>query len=676
MRKEIYPEPRRTSSDLYVLTLSMLKVGGGWGKSLTDPTMKSDCFKRVLALNPHHKGARAMLDGSPVIVAESSTTSTSQPLTETSTPSDHPGSSPRSKAASPRVGIVAGIALGLVTGGLLLAALLLSGALDKAASSLSIALTGSTAPSEGFGPVITLPSTWTPTATLTPAPPTRTPTITVITKTYEQRLIDAKSDIEIAESLTTQGKFAEAVLAWDSVLRVLPEYGEGYYQRARVSLELMGNQRVHSEYRALLDQAYQDIDMAIALSPVVNGDHFYTRFQILDRLAAEEVFTINQTQIWLLALENLQRSLALGNTVPFSEQSLPFAFAALGEGRKGLSETERLIRARGPSAPPSCTLITALAENYEVTEQFSEALRRIDGIVDDCPTARALRDRAWILYNLGRLVEARAQLNEMIEKEPDYGGWRYYLRALISYDQGKFDEAQSDLAVGESQTWYREGIYAYLVGRFALADGDKEGAIELLRYAEATLGIIGTGPFGRRIVRELAALGASPYEITPQVIIPSTPMPTLQPTITPRPLSASSASTPPGTRLVNMTTGIGPQLLRPDDFLALRFQASSRLSFDTIESLTVYLITSSPQGIPTLQVSPWNPKDGGSGLVDSPVWGANPVRNPEMYLTSDGDFFLEIHNWGQKAIQFDNIGIILVVRQKDGTRATYGLGEN
>jgi ABC-type phosphate transport system substrate-binding protein len=52
------------------------------------------------------------------------------------------------------------------------------------------------------------------------------------------------------------------------------------------------------------------------------------------------------------------------------------------------------------------------------------------------------------------------------------------------------------------------------------------------------------------------------------------------------------------------------------------------------------------------------------------------VKYPERYVTRDGDFFLEIHNWGDEAIQLDNLGIILVVRQKDGTRATFGLGEN
>jgi hypothetical protein len=264
----------------------------------------------------------------------------------------------------------------------------------------------------------------------------------------------------------------------------------------------------------------------------------------------------------------------------------------------------------------------------------------------------------------------------MIEKNPYYGGGRYYLRALISYDEGRLDEALSDLDFGEGQTWGRAGIYSYLRGRFALEDGDKMSAIELLQYAEASLGPVGTGPFIRRIERELASLGASPLTVTPQVLVPGTPMPTLIPTITPRPMPAGLAATPPGTRLVDMSTGTGPLLLRPDDFPSFHFQTSSRMKYDSVESLTIYMVTSSPIGIPTFQVSPWNPVDGGFGLVDNPVWGANPVRYPERYLTPGGDFFVSVHNWGEQTIQLDNLGVILIVRLKDGTRVTFGLGEN
>jgi hypothetical protein len=247
---------------------------------------------------------------------------------------------------------------------------------------------------------------------------------------------------------------------------------------------------------------------------------------------------------------------------------------------------------------------------------------------------------------------------------------------LISYDEGKLDEARSDLLFGMGQTWGRAGIYSYLQGRLALEEGDPTSAIEHLQFAHASLGPVGTRPLIRRIERELAGLGAAPLTITPQVLIPSTPMPTLASTITPRPMPAGLAPTPPGTRLVDMTTGTGPLLLRPNDFPSLRFQSSSRLEYDSIESLTIYLVSSSPIGIPTLQVSPWNPVDGGWGLVDGPVWGANPVDYPERYVTPGGDFFVSVHNWGEQAIQLDNLGVILMVRLKDGSRATFGLGEN
>jgi len=669
-----------------LVVLAPLDAEGWWwlGQSLTNPAQREDCFRRVLVLNPHHQGARATLEASGFPPSPPAS-ATPPPQVSSAAPSDRPSAGSPPKARPTRLPVGVGLVFGLLAGGLVLAILLLSGVVDQAASGLASVLRGASGPSGGGVPGIALPSAWTPTFTSTPAPPTRTPiptfatltpTIAIETETYERRLLGAESEIARAEALTTQEKYAEAVLAWDDVLRQLPEYGEGYYQRANVEMKLMGNQRIQNEFRALLDQAHEDIDLAIALSPVVTGDHFYTRFLVLNSLALDEPFFVDRKPIWLIGLENLKRSLALGNSIPFSEQDLPYAYAALGDGNRARDEALRLIRARGPSAPPSCNLNTALAESYEILEQFGEALNRIDIAIGVCPTERALYHRALILYNLGRLAEAHAQLDEMIERSPEYGGGRYYLRSLISYDEGKVDEARTDLAIGEGNTWSREGLHAYLAGRFALADGDEDLAVDLLRYAQGTLGPIGTGPLVRRIGRELAALEASPYVATPRVALEATPMPTLQATITPRALTAGLAPTPPGSRIVDMTTGTGPLLLRSNDFPSFRFQPSTRIRYDTIESLTVLLISSSPQGVPTLQVSPWNPEEGGWGQVDSPVWGANPVMFPERYLAPNGDFFFSVRNWGDEAIQLDNIAVILVVRQPDGTRTTYGLGEN
>lgn len=665
----------------------------GWwwlGQSLPDQAKRGECFRRVLALNPSHEGARQMLaaSGDP---SAGGTAPRDRPAAASNTPVSTAGT-PMTIEAAPaprRIGRSLGLAIGIVSGllvfGLMCGLLSRLGGLDAAARAM-LPFVGSGLPQVGeVTPAIYLPQVWTPTATRSPGPATATPepetaataTPPVLgTETYEQRLLAASGDLQRAATLAAQEKYAESVLAWDEVLRQVPDYGEGHYQRARVNLELTENQRMLSEYQSLLWQAYEDIDLAISLGPVVTGDHYYTRFQILDLLAVDEPYFSDRKQIWTIALENLERSLVLGNSFAFSERALPFLYAALGDWRKGLEETQRQIRARGPSAPQSCDLNTALAENYQVAGRYSDALRHIDIAIGVCPTYRALLNRARILYNLGRFREARSQLDAMIEKDPEYGGERYFMRALISLDEGKLDEARSDWEFGSGQTWSTDGLYAYLAGSFAAAEGDVEQAIEWLRYAYATLGPVGTTPLLRRIESELDELGSTPIMATPRGLLVATSMPTLEPSITPRSPGLQMAPTPPDTRLVDMRYGTGPLLIRPGDFPSFRFQPSSRVTYDTVESLTVYLLGPSPMGIPTLQLSPWDPEQGGSGLIDSPVWGANPVRHPESYLTPSGDFFLSLRNWGEKPIQLDNLGVILVVRQKDGTRVTYGLGEN
>jgi hypothetical protein len=77
----------------------------------------------------------------------------------------------------------------------------------------------------------------------------------------------------------------------------------------------------------------------------------------------------------------------------------------------------------------------------------------------------------------------------------------------------------------ERHTWYRGGFLAYVQAQFALDDGDKKEAINLLQLAEASLDPV-HNPFRRKIQRQLAGLGARPISPTPSVFLgEETPFP-------------------------------------------------------------------------------------------------------------------------------------------------------
>jgi tetratricopeptide (TPR) repeat protein len=132
------------------------------------------------------------------------------------------------------------------------------------------------------------------------------------------------------------------------------------------------------------------------------------------------------------------------------------------------------------------------------------------------------------LYQLERLEEALAVISESLESKPEFQGYRYYLRALIYYDMGETDLARADLETGSYYTWERSALYAYVSGKMALEEGQRDAGIAQLQLAEASLDH-NFSLLRMRIIEELAQLGAEPLSITPSITIASTPIPINQP---------------------------------------------------------------------------------------------------------------------------------------------------
>jgi len=159
-------------------------------------------------------------------------------------------------------------------------------------------------------------------------------------------------------------------------------------------------------------------------------------------------------------------------------------------------------------------------------------------------------DQARILYSMGRREDALAILNESLTASPSYSGDRYYLRAVILAEQGKVEEAQSDLNTGINQTWVRGGLLSYARGKIALARGDKQQALQYFLDAEQTYTF--EGPLVRQIGDDIRALGGTvatsapaPLQVTPLpfIIGTSTPVPimTIYPITT---LPVATSATP------------------------------------------------------------------------------------------------------------------------------------
>ncbi len=536
----------------------------GWfwlGLVCQSSEQRSYCFKRVLALNPSNAKARELLNmptpqadpaspthSAPPVVSSQQSPPTAPtlgeiPLSASSSlaPTPHPiaqeGPVSEVKHGNTVEKILTAIIaclLMIVLCGSVLGYLSItrppSQLLDRVAAAIwSPTPTPTTSVTPSITPTPATTDTLTPTPELTSS---QTP-VSISSPTLDGASRSAKAEpfIEQARVLMYKDMQLEAIAEWDQVITLLPESADAYYQRASCYLKLVPNQHSRDLYLDYLNSALADLDQAIALDPG-KGDYYVARSHVYERLAVEEEYRPNYLRLKELALENSRVANQLGNTEPDSERSPAFELIDLGRCEEGITEAHQLIVEHGPSAPPSAGLNNALAQGYLCLGQLDKALEHINLAIELYPEWRKTWTKSVILYNMGRLDEALALLNDDIEQSPNYAGYRYFLRAAIYAEQGKLAEAEADIEFGYGQTWGYYGITPYAEGRLALKRNDRATALERFQYAEASMSYE-YGPLIKRIQSEIADLGGQPLTVTPKAVM-STSIPTPLITATPR----------------------------------------------------------------------------------------------------------------------------------------------
>ena len=580
---------------------------------------------------------------------------TAKPLTNQVEPAQH--SHPRKSSPLSLAALIGGCFLGL----------LLCGAPLGLLAQKALSLGEAEAPRTEATPS---PRQLPPSYTATP-----TPGITS-TATAEQSFYDlyqlVSEDIDQALALMEAGEPAQAIPMWDHVVEVLPDYAPAYSQRARAYLELTENQRFLGEFESYVLQAIRDLDSAIELDPLTGPDYLQ-RSNAYHDLAAIQIYGAQADPLLEVALENLRIANQLGSGYDLSYRTVAFTLLDLGRCDEALEHASRLILARGPLAPPSAGLNTALALGYLCEGDAGRALEHLDLAIRLYPTDERRWSRAIVLYNLGRLPEARAEIDAWAAERPYYWGYRYYLRALINFEMGDVEAARADLDLGSGQTWEAYGLAAYVRGLLALHAGEMETAVEQLRLAEATTRRQ-YGPLLDRIRAELLNLGAQPLAPTALTQIDTTPIPTPGLISTQPPFGAVPMPTP--TLPMNyapMDEGSPWYQVDPGYSIYVSYEPPQPLQYSAVESLTLFLQSEPPDASADLSLRIWSPVDGSERYLYL-EGGSYPVDFPHFYVSSQGQVIAAmVYPQGEHSIAA-RMGISLVVRLPDGELKTLGLG--
>jgi tetratricopeptide (TPR) repeat protein len=324
-----------------------------------------------------------------------------------------------------------------------------------------------------------------------------------------------------AKYLLLTNKYDQCIEYYDSILENLPNWPTGYYNRS--ICKRMKAQKSHNGevYKEGMLEAIKDVDKAIEIGPV-NGYYFFERSNDFTNLRDVLENTTSEKELLQIALDNIQTGIRLGVSAPDSLVMEPITLNEMGRCKEGL-EKAKLRLLQYDEAPIS--LLQSITVGDLCLGDYEQARKDIQQVLsnhEDSDTDTSLY--ASILIGLGNPDDAFRVVNESINDRPDFGGYRYYIRALINWDRGEKETAINDLQAGSGNTWFHGGLYAYLVGLYSIKNGDMKNGIEYLKYAEGTTRIQ-EGPWLKdRIRKSLAEYHIDQQTPTPAMKIQSTPI--------------------------------------------------------------------------------------------------------------------------------------------------------
>jgi tetratricopeptide (TPR) repeat protein len=648
------------------------------GHCLPDPEQKKYCFSKVLSLDPEHEMANRLLQ---------ELNRQSAPVAEHSLPPGEPKDnlpSHRQQPTRPKrpTAVIAVTITGCVIGAVLVGVLLYS-LLGPNPPAFIDQIAQAIAPDSGgqipVAPANTLPPAWTKTPTTSPTvyiSPSVTPT-----PGLAQLYLASNPDIAKALQYMESGKYAQAILVWDKVIDALPDYAEAYYQRGICYYKLLENQRFLEEYLGNAEQSYADFTTAIELSPTI-GDYYSKRVDTLDALTGAYEFRVDKEPLYDQVLEDILQAYSLGNNYTWGTRSVGIALLNAGHCEMSLDYLLRLEKektANDRETTPSGSIPRFIAQAYSCLGQNSKAVSynevAIENIIANGDSPRdALVDRVRILHALGRYTEAFEIIDTWIEEDPYYRGWRYYLRALLYYELDQPDLAYEDLNSGFGNTWGQYGVRAYVLGRLALDDGDKDSGLYWLQLAEASLSEITEKYLLEQTREEIRRLGGT-YLFptpTPRPKVASTPIPVIADYLyfTPTP----PAQIPQPTQVNYL--GSGMVFLLPSESEVLLFRPHGYHTVHEVVALTLKITAEESQDDLAITAS-FLPLDGRNFEESIELMaGENSIAEPQQYVNSEGYFYVLLLNLGVEPIIIPDIQARLDTLLPDGTQISYGYTED
>ena len=337
--------------------------------------------------------------------------------------------------------------------------------------------------------------------------------------------------ITAARGALDKGNNDVCIQEYDRLVAQMPNWAIGYYNRSVCKLGAANKLHDRSLFKGKVQEAIIDIDKAIEVKPDYGSAYVQRGFEY-DSLSDVLDNPSDYRAAIKIALENIKTGIVIGDLHPTSPLYVTRLLNALNQCQDGLQEVVRV----GPIdkwGQMQTSYFSFKATSHVCLGDYTTAIDTLKEGEQYGPCCDAVKIKTEALIGLGKMSEAYQTVDQDIQTTPDYGGYRYYLRALIHYDQGEFDQARQDLLVGSGNVWYEGGLHAYLQGMLALRDGDQKTGTEWIHYAAMTYQTHEGLWLKKRIDQQLTKLNIQYISPTPEIHWEITPLPPLAITIVP-----------------------------------------------------------------------------------------------------------------------------------------------
>jgi hypothetical protein len=312
-----------------------------------------------------------------------------------------------------------------------------------------------------------------------------------------------------ANVLALSGRCDEAVQKLNLYIEKHPTSTKAY--EIRFTCYLNSSSNVFTEAQGYSLAALQDLNTLISLRPQDAG-YYAQRDFTLRQLAEMETYSVNKFAIYDLANQDVKKSIELGAPpISFVHRHYTRNLIEGNHCQEGLEEAQKLIQQYGTQTSDYGQYYSVyLTEAYICLGDLDKALESAQAITCDDPVSTCKSGLLTEIYfQSGDYENALNTVNYMINWQPVGGGWRYFIRALIYYEQGQIELAQQDLATGDAYSWYGTGVDEYVLAQLAFDNGDRASGIYHLQTAEQMFDI-NYSVLRQETIEQLKAYGEEP----------------------------------------------------------------------------------------------------------------------------------------------------------------------